>query len=249
MDNSGSWHDQDPFWELFGPILFHRERLASAKAEVEQLISLLGVRENHRILDLSCGIGRHSLEWARLGYDVVGVDRTARFIETATGQANDEGLQVEFNVGDMRTFFRPNSFEVVVNLFGSFGYFEDQDEDRQVARNMYASLASGGKFLIETMGKEVLARTFRERDWSEEGDTLVLAERQPQENWRRIQTRWIVIKGNQRIEHTVSVRSYSAVELSTLLADCGFTNVQVYGDLEGADYDQAAKRLVVVGSR
>ncbi len=114
---------------------------------------------------------------------------------------------------------------------------------------MHASLRSGGRFLIETMGKEIAVREFKERDWSEEGDTLVLAERKPHQNWSRIQTRWIVIKDNQRVEHTVSVRSYSAVELSSMLSDCGFANVQVYGDLEGNDYDQAAKRLVVVGTK
>jgi hypothetical protein len=58
-----------------------------------------------------------------------------------------------------------------------------------------------------------------------------------------------VIKGNQRAEHTVSVRSYSAVELSSLLLDCGFVDVQVYGDMEGRDYDQGAKRLVVIGAK
>lgn len=118
-----------------------------------------------------------------------------------------------------------------------------------MVKNMYASLYSGGKFLIETMGKEILARGFQEREWSEEGDTLVLAERKPHQNWGRMQTRWIVIKGNQQVEYTVSVRSYSAVELSSLLSDCGFSNVQVYGDLAGIDYDQGAKRLVVIGTR
>jgi hypothetical protein len=136
-----------------------------------------------------------------------------------------------------------------MNLFGSFGYFEDYNDDRQVVKNMFTSLNSGGMFLIETMGKEILARGFQERDWSEEGDTLVLAEKKPYQNWSRMQTRWIVIKGNQRVEHTVSVRSYSAVELSTLLSDCGFANVRVFGDLEGTDYNQRAKRLVVIGTK
>lgn len=171
------------------------------------------------------------------------------FVEKAKQKAEKNHLDVESIVGDMREYCQPNSFNVVMNLFGSFGYFEDSDDDRQVVKNMYASLYSGGKFLIETMGKEILARGFQERDWSEEGDTLVLAERKPHQDWSRMQTRWIVIKGNQRVEHTVSVRSYSAVELSSLLADCCFANVQVYGDLEGIDYDQQAKRLVVIGTK
>lgn len=249
MSDQNSWHNQDMFWELFEPFLNNQQRQSSAKVEVEKVVNLLKISQNDRILDLCCGTGRHSLELAREGFDVVGVDRTASFIEKAKQKAEKNNLNVEFIIGDMREYCRPNSFNVVMNLFGSFGYFEDSDDDRQVVKNMYASLYSGGKFLIETMGKEILARGFQERDWSEEGDTLVLAERKPHQNWGRMQTRWIVIKGNQRIEHNVSVRSYSAVELSSLLSDCGFANVQVYGDLERIDYDQRAKRLVVIGTK
>ena len=249
MSDRNSWHNQDKFWELFEPILFNQQRQSGAKMEVEQVVNLLRIRQNDRILDLSCGTVRHSLELARQGFDVVGVDRTTSFIKKAKQQAEEESLKVELVVGDMREYRQPKSFDIVMNLFGSFGYFEDPDDDRQVVKNMYASLRSGGRFLIETMGKEIAAREFQERDWSEEGDTLVLAERKPHQNWRRIRTRWIVIKGNQRAEHTVSVRSYSAVELSSLLLDCGFVDVQVYGDLEGRDYDQGAKRLVVIGAK
>lgn len=249
MSDQNSWHNQDKFWELFEPFLYNQQRQSSAKVEVEKVVNLLKIPQNDRILDLCCGTGRHSLELARQGFDVVGVDRTTSFIEKAKQKAEKNNLNVEFIVGDMREHCQPNSFNVVMNLFGSFGYFEDSDDDRQVVKNMYASLYSGGKFLIETMGKEILARGFQERDWSEEGETLVLAERKPHQNWGRMQTRWIVIKGNQRVEHTVSVRSYSAVELSSLLFDCGFANVQVYGDLEGIDYDQRAKRLVVIGTK
>jgi SAM-dependent methyltransferase len=249
MSDPNSWHNQDKFWELFEPFLFNQQRQANAKAEAEQVIKLLGISENARVLDLCCGAGRHSLELARMGFDVVGIDRTASFIEKAKRKAGEAGLKVTFIVDDMRSFCQPDDFDVVMNLFGSFGYFENPDDDRQVVKNMVASLRPGGKLLIETMGKEIAAREFQERVWWEDGDALVLAERKPQQNWSRMQTRWIVIKGDQRVEHTVSVRSYSAVELSSLLSDCGFTDVQVYGDLEGIDYDQRAQRLVVIGSK
>ena len=64
----------------------------------------------------------------------------------------------------MREYCAPNHFDVIVNLFGSFGYFENPDDDRKVVANMYASLRAGGRFLIETAGKEILARHFQERD-------------------------------------------------------------------------------------
>lgn len=249
MKHPESWHNQDTFWELFGPILFDPSRRASAPGEVEKIVTLLPVARPARILDLACGPGRHSLEFARRGFEVVGVDRTATFVEQAREEAAHHGLNATFVLGDMRDYCAPDSFDVIVNLFGSFGYFEKTDDDRQVVRNMHASLRAGGRFLIETAGKEIVAGHFREREWSEVGDLLVLSEKKASPHWRRIETRWIVIQGAQRFEHRVSVRSYSAVELSSLLLECGFGDVWVYGSLDGTEYDQTAQRLVVVGQK
>jgi len=249
MKKHNSWHDQDKFWELFEPFLFTEDRQSRAKEEVTNFEKLLKIKQNDRILDLCCGIGRHSLELSRRDFDVVGVDRTSHFIEKARQKAEEKELKGEFVVGDMREYCEPNSYDVVINMFGSFGYFDDYDDDRKVLKNMYTSLRTGGRCLIETMGKEILAREFQEKDWFEDGDTIMLAERKPIKNWSRIQTRWILIKGNRRVEHTLSLRSYSATELSSLFFECGFSMVQVYGDLEGIDYDHEAKRLVVIGHK
>jgi SAM-dependent methyltransferase len=249
MSDQTSWHNQDAFWEMVEPMVFNQQRLSSAPEEVDKIIKLLQIEKPARILDLCCGVGRHSLALARHGFDVVGVDRTPRFIEKARQEAARNGLDVQFLVGDMREYCRPEDFDIVLNLFGSFGYFEDPEADRKVVEHMVASLRPGGKLLIETMGKEILARSFQERDWTQEGDLLLLSEKKVGQDWRRIQTRWIAIKGNQRMEHRVSVRSYSAVELSSLMYECGFPAVQVYGDLERSAYDQTAKRLVVIGRK
>jgi SAM-dependent methyltransferase len=249
MNDQDSWHSQDAFWELIEPVLFNQQRQLGANAEVEKIQKLLRIEERARILDLCCGNGRHSLELSQRGFDVVGVDRTTAYIEKARSEAEKRGLDVTFVVGDMREYCAPNHFDIVMNLFGSFGYFEDPNDDRRVVENMVASLRPGGQFLIETMGKEILARDFQEKDWSEEGDLLVLSEKKVSQNWGRIETRWIAIRGTERIEHRVSIRSYSAVELSLLLSECGFTELRVFGSLDGTEYDQAAQRLVVVGRK
>lgn len=243
MKKSNSWYDQDKLWEFFEPFLSNEELQMSAKEEVGNVIKLLKIEQNDQILDLCCGLGRHSLELSHQGFKVVGVDRTSAYIKKA--KQNDQNA--EFVVSDMREYCQPDRFNVIINMYGSFGYFESTDDDRKVVKNMLTSLRTGGRFLIETMGKEILAKNFQEKDWHEEGNKLVLSERKPIQNWGRMQTRWIVINGNQRIEHTVSIRSYSAAELSSLLSECGFSKVKVYGNLEGIEYNQIAKRLVVIG--
>jgi 2-polyprenyl-3-methyl-5-hydroxy-6-metoxy-1,4-benzoquinol methylase len=249
MNDENEWHNQDEFWELFEPWLFNEQRQSDAKAEVENVVKLLKIEPKDRLLDLCCGIGRHSLELARRGFDVVGIDRTPAYIERAKQAAEKNDLKVDFVVGDMREYCVSDGYDIVINLFGSFGYFEDEEDDRKVVTNMYASLRPGGRLMIETMGKEILARELQARNWSEHEGTLILSERRPEQNWRRMKTRWIVIKGGQRIEHTVSVRSYSAVELTSLLKECSFNEVEVYGGTAGTEYNQEAKRLVVIGHR
>lgn len=76
MQEVNPWHEQDVFWETVAPILFAQRRWSDAPAEVEKVVSLLGIGRGTRILDLCCGVGRHSLELARRGFHVTGVDRT-----------------------------------------------------------------------------------------------------------------------------------------------------------------------------
>lgn len=249
MQNPKPWHEQDDFWETVAPILFVERRWSDAPAEVEQVISLLEIEPGAHVLDLCCGVGRHSLELARRGFQVTGVDRTRPYLDSASNQAEGEGLEVEFVQSDMRDFCRPDAFDAVVNLFTSFGYFEDPEDDRKVAMNMYRSLKSGGVFLIDMMGKEVLARIFRERDWYEEADMLILQERKITKDWSWMENRWILLADNDRTEINLSHRIYSAVELASLLTECGFTHVDAYGDLDGSAYDHLARRLVVAARK
>jgi SAM-dependent methyltransferase len=250
MSAPTAWYSEDAFWRLFEPVLFSPQRVAHAVEEVDRLDRLLSIGPGASILDLCCGTGRHSLELARRGCHVTGVDRTPAYIEKARAAAAQEGLAAAFAVADMRDYCEPDRYDVIVNLFGSFGYFEDPENDRRVVANAYASLRPGGRFLIETMGKEILARGFQAHDWEEREDgLLLLSEKRITHNWSRVETRWIAIRGTERAEYRVAIRSYSAVELSSLLSQCGFTELQVYGSLDGIEYNEHAQRLVVIGRK
>jgi SAM-dependent methyltransferase len=243
------WHDDDEFWETFGPTMFGQKQWEEAPKEVDELISLLDIQPGSVILDLCCGPGRHSLELARRGFRVTGVDRTASYLLEAKKRAKAEGLNIEFIQEDMRKFSRAEGFDVIINMFTAFGYFEDSAEDKSVLSNIYLSLRKGGKLIIDIISKEILARIFRERDWQERNKSFVLQERKVVQNWSRMENRWILLKDGRRYETRFSHRLYSAVELSGLLTDSGFSCVNIYGDLTGAEYDHNAKRLIAVAKK
>ncbi len=244
-----AWHEQDSFWVKWTPVLFPKQRWEKTQEEVINIISLLKIDPGASVLDLCCGPGRHSLELARRGFSVIGVDRTKSYLEKARKQAEIEELKVEFLQEDMRNFCKPNTFDMAINLFTSFGYFEDIKDDKKVITNVYHSLKNNGIFLIDIMGKEVLARIFCEHSWHEVDNNIVLEECKIRKNWSWVENRWILIKDGKKEEYKISLRLYSAVELTALLNECGFNRIDIYGDLTGKLYDHTAKRLILVAHK
>lgn len=240
-----AWHEKNAFWHSMAPKLFSKVQMERAPSEAEQLIQLAGVSPPCKVLDLCCGPGRHSVELARKGFRVTGVDRTREYLD----EAGKDFPDIEFIEADMRDFRRTDAFSLVLNLYTSFGYFEDPADDRKVVENVYESLVPGGKFIMELMGKEVLARIFRERDWYEEDGIIYLEERRVLDDWKWVEARWLKLDGEKMEEYTISHRLYSARECKELLTESGFGEVEIYGSLAGISYDQNAERLVAVARK
>lgn len=257
--SSSEWYENEAFWLETGPALFTEERWKLAGTEVDQLTALVKLPDGASVLDLGCGVGRHSLELARRGFKVTGVDRTATYLAQAKEKSDRDKLQIEWIQADMRQFHRDGAFDLVVNLLTSFGYFKDPAEDLRVIENVHASLKPSGQLVMELMGKEILARIFKPSDWHRQSDgTLLLEEREVAEDWSRLKVRWIIIKNQKRdasselvsrYEHQFELRLYSANELEQLLNTVGFAEVCVYGSLEGKPYNHEAERLVMVARK
>jgi SAM-dependent methyltransferase len=244
------WFEQDSFWETFGDVMFDTRRVDIACGEVDRMIDLLHLAPGAKVLDLCCGVGRHSLEFARRGYAVIGVDRTGSYLRRAREAAIKDGLAVEFVESDMRAFSRSGTFDGAVNFFSAFGYFDNPADDRTAAANVHTSLRDGGRFILDMNGKENLARRFRERDWHRRDDgSILMEERRLLDGWSRIETRWILLDGNTRRESSFSLRLYSGAELAALLRGVGFQSVELYGTLAGAPYDHTAERLIAVATK
>lgn len=243
------WFDNDDFWETMGPCIFREERLSQVGEEVDAMVAFLGIEPGDGVVDMCCGPGRHSLELARRGFKVTGVDRTSTYLDRAKKSAKAEGLDIEFVHEDMRNFCREDAFDGAINFYTSFGYFDDPADDKKVIANIHRSLKANASMIMDTMSKEVLARKFQERTWEEVDGALLLEEREVTQDWSRCENRWILIKDGIQKEFNFSLRLYSAFELSGLIKECGFCEVRAYGDLSGAPYDHEAKRLIVVAKK
>jgi 2-polyprenyl-3-methyl-5-hydroxy-6-metoxy-1,4-benzoquinol methylase len=246
------WFDEAVFWQKFAPVMFDGACFAevSEVADGVTRLSRLNLYGDHpasapKLLDLCCGFGRMSLELSRRGFAVTGVDITEMYLDAAKNSAEKEKLDIELVKEDARVFKRADFFDVAVNLYISFGYFEKIEDDALMVKNVFESLKRGGAFIIETLGKEVAVRDFVEREWFPKGDFTVLTEYAALDSWERLQNRWIMMKDGKIFERTFCQRLYSAFELKTLLMNTGFSSVAVYGGWNDEPYDQNAKKLIV----
>ncbi|HOX91722.1 MAG TPA: class I SAM-dependent methyltransferase, partial [Spirochaetales bacterium] len=197
-------------------------------------------------LDMCCGPGRHSLEFSRRGCPVVGVDITQPYLEAARDSAAYEGLNASFEHGDARSWVRPTAFNLAVNLFTSFGYFDSPEEDLAMLSCMRTSLKPGGVLVMDLVGKETAAANFIEGEWFERDGKLVLTEFSVVGAWEGLKNRWIIVDGDKKTDRSWVQRLYSASELRRALIAAGFSRVDIYGSLSGIAYDHNAHSLVAV---
>lgn len=182
---------------------------------------------------------------------MTGVDRNASYLDRARRRADAEGLTVDWVQSDMGAFRRHAEFDAAFSLFTSFGYFETEEEELRVLVNVFESLKPGGRFLVDVMGKEVIARNFHPRTWDArpDGNGFLLQERTICSGWTHIDNRWIVVDKTGYREFRFPIRVYSARELETLLQRAGFANVTFHGTLAGAPYDHVAQRLIALANK
>ncbi|HEY2012260.1 MAG TPA: methyltransferase domain-containing protein [Bryobacteraceae bacterium] len=240
------WFEDEEFWRELYPYMFPAERFRMAADQVSQLLTLTGLTGG-TVLDLCCGPGRHSVEFARAGFHVTGVDRSPFLLSRARERASQALVSVEWVMEDMRRFTRPSAFDLACNIFTSFGYFEREDDDLLVLRNVRESLKPGGIFVMEMMGKERLARVWSNAICTDYPDGATLVTRPHlRDSWCRVHNEWTLLKDGRARTFQFDHSLYSGREIRDRLLTAGFAEVKLYGDLQGSEYGLDAMRLVAV---
>ncbi|MFD7511638.1 class I SAM-dependent methyltransferase [Streptomyces sp. NPDC059853] len=242
------WYEDESFWSDFSGTMFSARR----EAEVAALVAespLLSFDSGARVLDLCCGPGLFLVPLARRGYAVTGVDLSPRMLERARAALDGAGERARLVRADMLRHTEPGRYDVVLNLFTSWGYFARHEDNVRVLRNAFDSLAPGGRLLIDVLGKEVLAGWIGRPQLVELGDGYVIQRDTVLDGWRRLRTDWTLVRGGSAREASITCWLYSGAELCALFEAAGFTEVVCFGGFDGAPYDQHARRLIVRGVR
>lgn len=243
------WYEQS-FGKDYMIVYRHRDWQAACR-ETQQMARWLHLPEGARVLDIGCGMGRHSIALAEAGYAVAGVDLSETLLDVARG--HDVQGRVAWSHGDMRNLpFEDGSFDATVNLFTSFGYFMLEDDNASVLRHIRRVLREGGSFLIDFLNPEHVVRTLvpRSERVDEESGYHIVEERSVIDGW--VQKSISVTdpgdpdKPRQYLER---VRLYPLDWFKLNLAAQGLKLEKVYGAYDGSPYESGTSaRMIMTGT-
>jgi SAM-dependent methyltransferase len=179
------------------------------------------IPKSSRILDVGCGVGRHSLELARRGYKTVGIDISSGFIDVANQAAKAEGLEAEFHIRDARRLDFENEFDAAICLCeGAFGLAGDEQGHRDILKGVHRALRPDGIFILTAIS----ALSGIRNAWPASYDpyTLTATFKETLQN-----------SDGERKEVTLYTTAFTYRELKWLLQEAGFENVAAYGCVAG----------------
>lgn len=221
------------------------------EAETRFIAESLAIPEGGDVLDLACGFGRHAIGMARLGFRVTGVDFNARYLDLATSDAEAAGVHVTWRTADMRALGYERAFDGIYSYFTSFGYFDDDDNERVLAE-LARALRPGGRVLLEMMNRDWLLTHPQQRTWTQREDGALLMEESTLELVpSRVVSRQLLIdpKGGTQVTKQFFLRTYTCAELSALLRRHGLEVNDVTGGVSGEPYGTDSRRLAIVAER
>ncbi|MEK3901261.1 class I SAM-dependent methyltransferase [Paenibacillus sp. FSL R7-0179] len=230
-------------------IVYRHRDFSGARHEVESMIQWLGLPRGAKVLDLCCGMGRHSLALSQAGYEVTGVDLSKVLLREARAQAGAE--QVTWLQSDMRELPLAGGFDAVVNLFTSFGYFEEDEEQIKVLKEICRMLKPGGRFIIDFLNPAYVIRHLVPHSVREDGDVRIDETRRIEEGYVKKDILLTSKAGSTPARKCQErVKLYTLEDFRRMLDAAGLRLDTVHGGYDEEEYNaESSARMIFMGGR
>ncbi len=232
-----NWFDS-PYYEL----LYQDRDMNEARNFIELLSQNFGIHENYKILDIACGSGRHCAALNNTKAEIIGIDLSERNICLAKSLENE---RIHFYQHDMRHVFCINYFDIVLNLFTSFGYFERDVENRKTARSISLNLKKSGLLILDYFNSSMCIENLKLSEFYKVGEIEFEIIRSHQ---NRSIVKDIIVKDHGAIfQFQERVKLYTLKELQELFSQFNLHLIAHYGDYELSEYNSSnSERLICI---
>lgn len=244
-----------PHWfdEKFGShtIELYRDEIRHTPGQLETLKAFLGRPGGKPVLDLCCGWGRHALPLAGMGYPLVGLDGSSYFLERARCELNGlKNSRLSLLRGDMRVLpFRESSFAAAIQMYTSFGYGTDPEDDCRVLNELNRVLQPGGTYLLDLINWTLARKAFdgRYEESYPNFDVVEECRIEPRGNLLSVKRALLYRDGRKPHLYNFEIRMFDRMSLTRLLEEKGFEILDVWGDFDCSPYrPQKSYRMITV---
>lgn len=226
-------------------ILYRNRDVQEAEDFIERLISRLDLPKGSRALDLACGKGRHSLQLRKGGFEVVGIDLSDESIAEAKQQERD-GL--EFFVHDMRGLYWSEYFHLIVNLFTSFGYFHNKEDDQKTISAVADALKPEGIFVIDFMNAVKTQKNLIDHEEKTIDGVKFLIDREVEDGV--ITKRIHIIDGSTELDFKEEVDALERSDFEKYFENAGLKVIDVFGNYALEKFEEkTTDRLMIIAQK
>ena len=240
------WFDTEEYHILYG------DRDDNEAGELVEMLHEKYGRGTTHILDAGCGAGRHVLAWSRLGYTVKGFDLSPESIGIAKTKSRKLDLSAEFKILDMRSLSTEKewtcTFDIVTNLFTSFGYFENKEDHENVVMGFASVLKPGGILVLDYLNFNYSKTNMVFEERVEKKDYIFNIKRRLFDGYFQKSISYLD-KIGERHTHIEQVKAWTSTELSELLLDFGLQVESVYGDYGLGKHSNSSPRCILVARK
>ena len=235
-----AWFDS-PYY----PILYKHRDDEEAHLFIDRLLVWLRPSPGARLLDLACGKGRFAVYLAKKGFQVTGLDLSARSIGEAQRY---EGPNLAFYRHDMRLPFRVNYYDYLFSFFTSFGYFPSEKDDLRTLKSVHSGLRKGGIFVLDYFNSKYVEAYLLGRE-TRIIDGIAFHLHKYIEGNRVKKQIWFEDSG-QKYEYEESVRLFTLEDFERLFRLAGLQLSDTFGDYRLQPFDPGASpRLILIGRK
>jgi SAM-dependent methyltransferase len=244
------------WWEGFFDEVFARLMMPDEPdaEELAFLVERAGARPGARVYDQCCGEGRVAIELAARGCEVVGVDASRAYVARGRARAAARGVACELRVGDAFEVVVAPECDVVLNWHTSFGYTEDDALNARMLERAYASLAPGGRMVLDygnaafVLGNFQPATTMRLE--TPAGEWMAVRESSVDLEAGMLRQLWTFVSPQGEVDRRRGdTRLYLPHTLKGMLEAVGFVDVELFGDRKGGPLGPESSRCLALGRR
>lgn len=222
----------------------HRNE-SDAEDHIKLILGNVKIPSGAKILDMACGAGRHAIILARKNFHLTAVDLSENLISIAEQSAQNENLKINFVQSDIRKYETNDKFDLIINLFTSFGYFESDEENYAVLQKAYHLLVENGFFVLDFFNSEFLRQNLVEFSEENLGGAEIHQYRKIKNN--RVTKKIVITKNGNLSTYEESVRMFSKDEIVNAIQNIGFDIYKTFGDFLGSEFDKlSSPRLIMI---